>query len=336
MNSKEQLFNKFFSHIYVEKEAYDYEIARNILDKYKDARVVTIDHYKDVFNRSKQNYIMQNKSQKLILAKQHDTHIYDGAAVCQNFGNDNFYYTSCVMNCIYDCEYCYLKGMYPSGNMVLFVNLEDTFSKIKEMLKEHSMYICISYDTDLLAIESITGYVKRWIDFVEENEKLTIEIRTKSANANIWETLKKSERVIYAFTLSPEQVVSKYEHNTQSLRARIDSIVKAQQSGHIVRLCFDPMIYIPRWKENYSRMLETVKADIDLDKLWDVSVGSFRVSQEYLKKMRKNMPYSAVIQFPYQNTKGVYHYPDLLLEEMEGYLNDMLRQLVSEDKIFRW
>ena len=83
-------------------------------------------------------------------------------------------------------------------------------------------------------------------------------------------------------------------------------------------------------------MLETVKADIDLDKLWDVSVGSFRVSQEYLKKMRKNMPYSAVIQFPYQNTKGVYHYPDLLLEEMEGYLNDMLRQLVSEDKIFRW
>mgnify|MGYP006970641936 FL=1 len=35
-----------------------------------------------------------------------------------------------MMNCIYDCSYCYLKGMYPSGHMVLFVNIEDTWKNL--------------------------------------------------------------------------------------------------------------------------------------------------------------------------------------------------------------
>ena len=49
--------------------------------------------------------------------------------------------------------------------------------------------------------------------------------------------------------------------------------------------------------------------------------GTFRISQDYLKKMRKNEPDSAVVQFPYQNDGGVYHYPTALMEEMEQYLS---------------
>lgn len=336
MNSDEQFYNKPFSHIYIENDAFEYPITKKIIDRFNSATIIPINHYKDVFNRSKQNYVRQSRSQSLILAKQNEAHIYEGAPVCQNFGNEYFYYTSCVMNCIYDCEYCYLKGMYPSGNMVLFVNLEDTFEEIKAKLKEHPMYICVSYDTDLLAIESLTGYVEKWIDFVEENDNLTIEIRTKSANTEIWNTLKKSDRVIYAFTLSPEKIVTEYEHKTPSLKARLESIKMAQQKGHIVRLCFDPMIYTPDWKTHYLDMLDCVRGSVDMDKLWDVSVGSFRVSQDYLKKMRRNMPHSAVVQFPYQNTDGVYHYPDNLLEDMEGFMNEKLSQIISKDKIFRW
>ena len=31
-------------------------------------------------------------------------HMNEGAPVCQSFGNENFYYCSCMMNCIFDCE----------------------------------------------------------------------------------------------------------------------------------------------------------------------------------------------------------------------------------------
>ncbi len=122
--------------------------------------MIEIDHYKDVFNRSRQDYALQHESQKLILAVQKGNLIYPGAPVCQNFGNEHFYYTSQMMNCIYDCEYCYLKGMYPSGNMVIFVNPEDTFREVTEILKDHPMYICVSYDTDLLTFEPIWDMFK--------------------------------------------------------------------------------------------------------------------------------------------------------------------------------
>ncbi|MBO5071309.1 MAG: radical SAM protein, partial [Roseburia sp.] len=58
------------------------------------------------------------------------------------------------------------------------------------------------------------------------------------------------------------------------------------------------------------------------------------VSQDYLKKMRKNDPSSAVVQFPYQNDGGVYHYPKELTEQMEGYMVERLMKQIPKENIF--
>ena len=73
------------------------------------------------------------------------------------------------MNCIYQCEYCYLEGMYSSAYIVVFVNLEDFFSEVKALSKDENMYLCISYDTDILALENLLGYGKAWIEFLQDN-----------------------------------------------------------------------------------------------------------------------------------------------------------------------
>ncbi len=109
------------------------------------------------------------------------------------------------MNCIYDCEYCYLKGMYPSANVVLFVNLEDIFAEVERLLEQHSVYLCVSYDTDLLAVEPVIGYTAEWMRFTTEHENLTIEVRTKSANVHYFKQQAVTERVIFAFTMSPQR-----------------------------------------------------------------------------------------------------------------------------------
>ena len=155
-NFKKDYYNSFCSHIYVEKAAMEYPRTNQILSHFKDAKIIEIDHYKDVFCRRGQKYTLQHKSQNLILAVKTGTLVYPGAPVCQSFGSEHFYYASCIMNCIYDCEYCYLKGMYPSGNLVVFVNLEDIFDEVKTLLKKHPVYLCVSYDTDLGALASVT------------------------------------------------------------------------------------------------------------------------------------------------------------------------------------
>lgn len=333
---KEDYFNPFFSHIYVEKSVRNHFRTQEILAKFPLAKVIEIHHYKDVFCRSRQSYMLQHRSQNLILAEKHGTLLYEGAPVCQSFGNEYFYYTSCMMNCVFDCAYCYLKGMYPSANIVVFVNLEDIFAEVEDMLRRHPLYLCVSYDTDLLALEQVIGYAKEWCDFTQRCRNLKIEIRTKCANKLFFKNFKSVSGVIYAFTLSPQSVIEAYEHKTPSLKERLSCVTEAICADCSVRLCFDPMIYLPEWERHYEEMLEQVFHTVHLEKIIDVSVGTFRVSQDYLKKMRKQEPDSAVVWFPFQHENGFYHYPNELMEQMEGFLIERLEKKISKEKIFRW
>jgi len=329
-----------FSHIYIENDILENEMTRQVLLHFPLARIVPIEHYKDVFCRTHQSFYRQKEQQSLILAKKNGELFYKGAKVCQSFGNEHFYYTSCVMNCLFNCEYCYLGGMYPSGNMVIFVNVEDYLSEISRLLQRHPVYLCVSYDTDLLAIENMTGILGRWIEFADENEGLTIEIRTKCANIRSVEKMlqgcKHKERIIFAYTLSPTAIIDKYEKNTASLENRVKAIGKLQGIGVPVRLCFDPMIYIPGWKEQYALLADYVFENVDTGKLKDASIGSFRISNTYLKNMRRNNPESAIAQFPYICEDGVYHYPQEIMEEMQGFMTDSCLRYLGEEQIFLW
>lgn len=335
-NLRETYYNPFFSHIYVEKSVRNHVRTQAILAKYPSAEIIEINHYKDVFCRKSQNCRLQHNTQKLILAARHGTLLYEGAPVCQSFDNQYFYYTSCIMNCIFDCEYCYLKGMYPSANIVVFVNLEDIFAEVARILENHPLYLCVSYDTDLLAMESITGYTQEWCDFAAKHKNLKIEIRTKCANKSFFQRITPLSRIIYAFTLSPQAVIETFEHLTPSLTERLSCAAELMRKGCPVRLCFDPMIYIPDWKQHYQQMLEQVYCKINMEEIVDVSVGTFRISQDYLKTMRKQDPESAVIWFPFQKENGYCHYPDDLMEQMECFLIEELNKKIAREKIFRW
>ena len=46
------------------------------------------------------------------------------------------------------------------------------------------------------------------------------------------------------------------EKKTPSAKARIACAVEGVKRGFAVRLCFDPMLYLPNWKEYYGNLLE--------------------------------------------------------------------------------
>lgn len=353
-------YAKSFSHIYVEEGAWAFPLTRQILEKFPGRSVIPIRHYKDVFNRKRQDYAVQHRVKPLILAVKKDGFFYPGAPVCQDFGNSHFYYSSCIMNCPFDCEYCYLKGMYPSGCMVIFVNLQDYFREASKILKRHPMYVCVSYDSDLPAAESLTGYVKAWSDFTGGYQEccaqdkdhaadpgqggqgilcsqpvLMTEIRTKSAGL-AWENLHPWRNVIYAFTLSPQPVIDAYEHDTPSLETRLSCIREGLMNGFPIRLCFDPMIYLSGWRQVYLKMLEQVSAALDLSKIRDASIGTFRISAEYLSALRRMEPESPVALFPYIR-KGEYcQYDEEVAEEMQAFLYNVLSKYLKQEQIFCW
>ena len=337
-------YQEHFQHIYVEEALLQSPEAKGILQKFPKATIIPIKHYKDLFNRKKQGRLAQSHSRKLILAKKEGQRLYDGAVVCQDFSESHFCYTSLLMNCPFHCAYCYLQGMYPSSNLVMFLNLEDYFADCRKWIAEKgSLYLCISYDTDLLAMEGIYPYVEEFARFLNQENALRIEVRTKAGGEGLWRKMRRlplssegRKRMIFAFTLSPDEIIEEAEEGTARLSSRIFAIQKALEEGYLVRLCFDPMIYHPRWKELYGALLQEVFEKIPMEQIHDCSLGSFRISESYLKAMGKALPHSPHTQFPYENTGGYYHYPKELMEEMEGFLCSRLLARIPKEKIFRW
>ncbi len=334
-NLNKNLSNHSFSHIYVEKDARHHPRALKILDRLKQAEVIEINHYKDVFSRAHQNYVMQKVAPKLILAIKKKHLIYRGADVCESFGHQHFYYTSTMMNCLYNCEYCYLQGMYPSANIVVFVNIEAIFNEVEQLLKQQNIYLCISYDTDILALENLVGYAREWINFAHNHKNMTMELRTKSANFHAIEDIPPSKNVILAWTLSPVQVIEHYEKKTPGLNLRLSNINKALEKGWQVRVCIDPIVYIKDWREAYQQLIKTTFNTISKDKIKDVSIGVFRVSKPYLKKMRKQLPNSILINYPYETKNGICSYPYSLSENMVNTVYSFVRDYIDEDKIYQ-
>ena len=326
---------KTFSRIYIEEAALCYDKTARIFSFFPDVTPVKVRDYKHVFNRPGQNAALQKQAPALILAVKKPPYLYAGAPVCQSFGEAHFYYTSCAMNCPYDCEYCYLQGMYPSGDVVLYVNTEEIFDEVRKVLSKHPLYLCISFDTDLTALEPITGYLKDWAGLAAKEPELTLEVRTKCASHDLIASLPVLENMIFAYTLSPDSVIRAFEHRTPPLTKRLGAVQKAIRDGRQVRLCFDPMLYSPDFKEVYGAFFHDVFAAIPAESVRDASVGTFRIGADYLKRMRKVRP-SEISCYPYTLIDGVYQYVPKENAMMLRFAKEQLLTYLPSDKLFFW
>ncbi|WP_427340075.1 radical SAM protein [Caloranaerobacter sp. DY30410] len=325
-------FMNSFSHIYVEKEVLNHHITLEILSKFPNSKIVEIKNYKDVFNRPRQNFIIQKKSPKLILAKKTGNYLYEGSPICEDFGETSFYYSSNIFNCIYDCEYCYLRGLYSSSNIVIFVNIEDFFEEIIKTTKDRRAYICISYDSDILAFENITGFVRKWIEFANRNKNLLIEIRTKSSNFRSIKDLEIPSNIIFAWTLSPQEIIDNFEHKTPSLTARLNDIKVAISKGLKVRISLEPIMKVKGFESVYGEFIDEVFTEIPSNTVRDVNIGVFRMSEEHIKRLRRLDKYSKVFGYDFKKENGVVSYFDE--EYLKSFVKERLVNYIDEKKIY--
>lgn len=323
-----------FNSIYVEERALDYSITQQLLQKYAGCDIIYIKHYKDVFNRPNQLFRVQKQHQALILAVKENQFIYKGPEVCQDFGHENFYYTSFLLNCIYDCEYCYLQGMYPSANPVAFVNVEDFRDEINKTVGNGPALLAASYDTDLLAFHNIIPYMDYFYGFFAGKPELSVEVRTKSAGLAFYQTHTPLDNLMIAFTLSPQEIIRSYERHTPSLASRIKAVQAAMECGFRVRLCFDPVFIHPHQNALYEPFYEDVFNQIDAGRVTDVGYGFFRMSPDFFKRIEKQLEYSRLFSDNYCVNRDVVSYPPDLQEEVKAEHLTLLSKYMKKEKIF--
>ncbi len=326
--------NWAYSHVYVERDAFQYADTNAILRRIDSPSIVEIERYGEIFHRPRQRFQMQKMSQKLILAVDHGKLIYKSDERIESFGEGRIYYNAPIRNCVYNCDYCFLQGMHSSANILIFVNHNDFISAAARQAQINgSLYLSISYLTDLLAFEGLIPFCRRWIEFVSDNQNVTIEIRTKSDNFRAISSMKPLPNVILVWSLTPSKLAQRYESGAASFHNRVIDIVAAIQSGWRVRLCFDPILLTEGWEEYYASCFRQLARRVEIDRVEKISFGLFRMHPDFLKRMRRDHPAPGIVWHPFIKQGDAIGYDPSIVEDAKRVICNELSRYISSDKL---
>ncbi len=324
--------------IYVEKRIKDLDYTAEIISKFPGAETIEIENAREILKRPKQNFSAQKACQQLILAANDASFICAASDNCQDMGADEFYYCSLLKNCIYSCDYCYLQGTYKCGHLVAYVNLDDCFAAVRDLMREKSgnIFLPISYESDILALEEAFGYVGKWADFLENNDydNLTVEVRTKCGSVSLLRKLPKN--MVTTWSLNPDSVIKRFEKCASPLEERLKAIGKALEIGNRVRIAIDPIIAsCDVEKAEYEELVGRISGLGILEKIEAVSVGCFRVPANFLKIMRKNAPDSPLSWDNYYfDGKTATYSPEICKIYVNSIKNRLVMYGFDENKIY--
>lgn len=324
-----------FSAIYVEKEIKDHPRSRKLLERFAQLPVITIDRYGEIFNRKGQNFRLQKQKPALILASKYDKFILP-APQSYGLGGVHNYYFSHMLNCIYDCRYCFLQGMYRSAHYLLFVNYEDFQNDIVQTVERHAGETCYfysGYDCDSLAMEPVTEFVDSFLPIFKNNHNAILELRTKSTQIRALLDKPPLENCIVAFSFTPENISRQLEHKVPALQKRIEAIKKLQQRGWKIGLRFDPLIYEDQFRENYQALFDSIFREIDASALHSVSLGVFRLPESFYRNMQRLYPNEKLFAARIAQRQGMASYSDELEKKMVTECENLLLSYIP-DKIY--
>lgn len=323
--------------IYIEKKIKDHPRTMSILSKFKKARHIEIDKYGEVFNKRNQNFRIQKNNPALILAYKKEGYVLP-APEGFGIGSSKNYYFSHMYNCIYDCRYCFLQGMYSSANYVVFVNFEDFDAEIKKIIQKHSedsLTFFSGYDCDSLALEKVTGFAKHIIPFFQKHPNVDVEFRTKSTQIEPFSLIKPMDNLVIAYSLMPDLISKSLDNKTPSISKRINAMSLLASKGWKIGLRFDPLIHGKDWKDLYTKMIIMVFNSIPVSSIHSVSFGPLRFPKQMFKDIFKLYPNEPLFLGPLSQNKGIISYSTEIEQEMTFFCKELTTKYINESQIFK-
>lgn len=118
--------------VYIEEQLIDNPRAQKICAFFPQATVIPIKHYKNIFD--KQIDSQQRFEKCRVIAAKKGNAIHEAP---WGYGHsDTGYFFTTVLNCLFDCQYCYLKGAFKNDFPVIFINYEDIAKQITDKVTQ--------------------------------------------------------------------------------------------------------------------------------------------------------------------------------------------------------
>ncbi len=314
-----------FSAIYIEEELAQSQRVTQLLAKFSHVPQIHCERYAEVFNRKSQNFRLQKKAPALILAKKYGNLLLP-TPPGYGFDEGNSYYFSHMLNCPYDCRYCFLQGMYSSANYVLFVNYEEFETALESKIRGNDgggVYYS-GYDCDSLALEPVSKFCEYFLPVFARHPDAMLEIRTKSTQIRCLLEQATIENCVVAMSFTSAEATLQWEHKVASIEKRITALRKLQQAGWKVAIRFEPLILDASHQSGYGALFDTIFSALDVEKIHSVSSGLFRMPLAFHKRIVTLYPDEELFARPTVTSNGMIalqnHEEHRLLAEIEKQL----------------
>lgn len=324
------------SNLYIEDGLQTHPRVQAIMTRFPDVRKIICKQYTEIFNPKSQNFRLQKQSPALIVATKFRGRVLP-APQGYGIGAQHNYYFSHMLNCLYDCRYCFLQGMYQSAHYVLFVNYEDFQTDIRALCEKHAaepVHFFSGYDCDSLALEPISGFAEQFLPFFATLDNAWLELRTKSTQIRNLLKMSAQARVVLAFSLSPALIAEKVEERAPALSKRLEALEKLQEAGWLIGLRLDPIIYCHDYQALYRELFAEVFSRIQLERLHSVSLGVFRLPEKFFKKMQRLYPDAPLFASPMSTQNNSVSYRSDLESEMRDFCTVEILKYISEEQFF--
>lgn len=269
--------------IYYEKEITDYELGKELMEKYKEVPKFIIENHNNIEEmRKKENSEFPKMKSNLIIGTR-KTHKF-----VPNHKTSDFLVPYTSSGCTAMCMYCYLVCNYNKcAYLRLFVNREQMLEKIIKTAEksEKELTFEIGSNSDLVLENTITGNLKWTIENFANTNKGLLTLPTKFDMVDDLLGLNHNGKIIIRMSVNPEEVINKVEFGTSRLNGRIEAINKLADAGYKVGILIAPVILVDNWKELYRGLIE-------------------RLNQELSDKVKKNAFFEIIFMtYSYVHTK---------------------------------
>jgi spore photoproduct lyase len=93
--------------------------------------------------------------------------------------------------------------------------------------------------------------------------------------------------VVVSWSVNPQSIVSREEHGTASLAARLEAARKCLVKGYKIGFHIDPMIWHEGWQESYETLVQEIASRFTPADIPYIGVGALRYKPEQKHMMRE-------------------------------------------------
>ncbi len=268
---------KYIRNLYVEKECCEHPYTKEIIRR--SGLPVTL------LNRGEQPLVPGTYPHNLTIGKQalflcsNKGRFFKPCPATREYHCCDYNVLNIGMNCPMDCVYCILQAYLNNPWLSFFVNLEDLFSELDQVLaaKDRGLLrIGTGEFTDSLALDSLTGLSRHLVNYISHSSEAVLELKTKSAVIENLEGLDHQGKVVVAWSLNSPAIMAAEEIRTASLEERLEAAVRCASWGYKLAFHFDPIIHHQDWQAGYRETIAKLFQKVPADKIVWISLGALR------------------------------------------------------------